>query len=80
RAGIFVKNGTTGALELADTGIRIDANDEDVAFTARAFEITDVADVKRIEAAVGKNDPLTALLMLRYFAAKPFALDDFGCS
>lgn len=38
-----------------------------------------MANVKRIEAAVGKNDLLATLPMVRQFVAEPFALDDFGC-
>ena len=65
RAGVFIKNGTTGAFQRTDAGVCVDADDEDVAFAARAFEITNMADVKRIETTVGKNDALRAFLVLR---------------
>jgi hypothetical protein len=64
-AGIFVENRAAGAFEGADAGVGIDANDEDVAFTASAFEIADVANVKGVKATVCENDALSALLVLR---------------
>ena len=36
-----------------------------LAFAAGAFEITDVADVQHIKAAVGENDASSVLLVLR---------------
>ena len=62
---IFIKDGTAGAFQRANAQIRVHSHDENVPFVAGAFEIADVADVKRIEAAVGKNNALTMLFMLR---------------
>ena len=61
-AGLFVENGTAGAFERADAGIGIDGDDEDVAFGFCAGEVAGVADVERIEDAVGEDDALAALL------------------
>ncbi len=41
---------------MADAGIAVHGDDQDVAFAAGAFEIADVADVQRVEAAVGEDD------------------------
>lgn len=79
RASVFIENGTAGAFQRAYARICVDTDDENVALAAGAFEIADVADVKRIEAAVGKNDLISTFFMLRQFVAKRLALDDFGC-
>src|SRR5579859_2341207 len=79
-ASLFREDGTARTFQSAYARIRVDADDEDVAFAARAFQKTDVADVKRIETTVGKNDALTALLMLRQFISKALAGNDLGCS
>src|SRR5208282_5069956 len=65
RAGVFITNGAAGAFQRTDAGVRIDADDEEVAFAARGFEITDVSHVERIKTAVGKNDALAVPFMLR---------------
>jgi hypothetical protein len=65
RAGVFIKNGAAGAFQRADARVRVNSDDEEVAFAARAFEITDVPHVERIKTTVGKNDALAVLFMLR---------------
>jgi hypothetical protein len=57
-AGVLVKNGTAGAFQYADARVSIDADNQEVAFAAGSFEITDVTDVKSIKTTVGKNDSL----------------------
>jgi hypothetical protein len=64
-AGVLIKNGAAGALQCADTRVSIDADNQEVAFAAGSFEITDVADVKSIKTAVGKNDSLAESPVLR---------------
>jgi len=61
-AGLFVENGTAGALERTNAGIGINGDDEEIAFGLRGAEIAGVADVERIEDAVGEDDALAALL------------------
>jgi len=60
-AGLFVENGTAGAFEKASTGIGVDGYDEDVAFGFRTGQIAGVADMERIEDAVGEDNVLAAL-------------------
>src|SRR6266481_244923 len=79
-ASIFVEDRTAGAFQSADDRVRVDADDENVTFAAGTFEITDMADVQCIKAAVGENDALSALFVLRQFAAEPFARNDLGFS
>jgi len=43
--------------ETAHGGIRVESYDEDVAETLRFFEIGDVANVKKVEAAIRENNP-----------------------
>jgi hypothetical protein len=65
RAGVFVKDGTTGPFEVADACVRINADHEDVALAASSFEIADVAYVERIKTAVSENDALSVFFVLR---------------
>jgi len=54
---------------MADTGIGIHAHDENVPFAPGTFEITDMTDVQRVEATVGKNDsPAVAFVFRKFFA------------
>jgi len=46
---------------VADAGIGIDGNDEEVAFGFGGGKITRVANVEGIENAVGEDDALAAL-------------------
>src|ERR1700730_7468665 len=48
----FLQDGTARPFQIADAGIGVDCDDEDVAFAAGAFEIAHVTHVKSIEAAV----------------------------
>src|SRR5690348_10341529 len=66
---ILIQNGTAGAFQGANRRIRVNADDQHIAFATRAFEIADVTNVKSIETAVGENDSLAALLVLRNFAS-----------
>src|SRR5271155_1260060 len=43
RAGVFIKNGAAEAFQRTDAGVRIDADDEEITFAARGFEITDMS-------------------------------------
>jgi len=61
-AGLFVEDGAARALERADAGIGIDGDDEEVAFGFGGGEIAGVADMERVEDAVGEDDALAALL------------------
>jgi hypothetical protein len=63
--GVLIKNGAAGAFQCADARVSIDADNQEVAFAAGSFEITDVADVKSIKTTIGKNDTLAAPLVLR---------------
>jgi len=47
---------SAGALVSTNRSVRIDSDDESIAFLARSGEIPDVAGVKQIEDAVGKDD------------------------
>ena len=66
-AGLFVEDGTAGAFQRASAGIGVDGDDEEIAFGFRAGQIASVTDVERIEAAVGEDDALAALLRGRQF-------------
>jgi len=69
RAGVLIEDGAAWPFEMADTGIRIHAHDENVPFAPGTFEITDMTDVQRVEATVGKNDsPAVAFVFRKFFA------------
>src|SRR5260370_34820606 len=51
RAGLLIEDRAAGSLECANAAIHIDADDENVAFGASAFQVAAVPDVKRVEAA-----------------------------
>jgi hypothetical protein len=78
RASLLIKNGATGAFQTTDTGIRVDANDENVTFLPGALEITNMAYVERIEATVGEDHALSAEFVLREVLAERIACNDFG--
>src|SRR6266849_7464072 len=65
RARVFIEHRPAGSLQAADAGIDVHANDQNIAFAASAFEITNMPDVKRIEAAVRQNDALATALVFR---------------
>jgi hypothetical protein len=60
--GLFIEDGAAGAFEPADAGIGIDGDDEEIAFSFGGGEIAGVADVERVEDAVGEHNALSALL------------------
>jgi hypothetical protein len=65
RTRILIENGTAGTFQRADARVRVDTDDEDIAFASRALQVPDVPYMKRIETAVGKNDALPPLLVFR---------------
>src|SRR6267378_2436566 len=68
RARVFIENRPAGPLQIAHAGIRVYANDQNIAFAARAFKIADVPYVERIEAAVREDDaPALALVFRELF-------------
>jgi hypothetical protein len=69
-AGVLIEDGAAWPFEMADTGIRIHAHDENVPFAPGAFKITNMTDVQRVEATVGKNDSLAATFEFRKFFAQ----------
>ena len=77
-AGVFVEDGAAGAFERADAGIGVDADDEEVSLFLCAGEITNVANVQGIEAAVGEDDGLPAIAFGGQALEKSFTGDDFG--
>ena len=54
----FADDGARWALEAADGGVGVEAEDELGAEAAAVFEQGDVADVEQVEAAVGEDDGL----------------------
>jgi len=77
-AGVFGKNRTAGTFEGADAGVAIHRYDKNVALAAGTFQITDVSDVQRVEAAVREDDSLTATLVSNEKLAETIVGDDFG--
>jgi hypothetical protein len=77
-AGGFRQDGAAGAFESADAGVAIHRDDEDVAFAASPFQIADVSDVQRIEAAIREDDSLTAAFVSGEKLAETIAGDNFG--
>ena len=79
-ARVFIEDGAARSLQAADAQVIIDANDENVAFPPRAFQIADVADVQSIEATVGKDNSFAATLVFCKFLLQRFAKNDFAAS
>ena len=52
--------------QLSHLSVRVDADDEQVAESARRFKVTDVPDVQDIEAAVGKDDACAMFARYRH--------------
>src|SRR6266581_388402 len=73
-----MEDGTAWPFQIADAGIAIHAYNEDVAFATGAFEISNVSDVQRIKAAVGKDDAPSVPLVFRELLAQNISSDDFG--
>src|SRR5579862_9692640 len=59
-ARVFIQDGTAGPFQRGNARIGVDADDEDLSLLLGAGEIANVADVERIEAAVGEDDGLPA--------------------
>src|SRR5712692_6685615 len=78
RARVFIENRPAGPLQVARAGISVHANDQNIAFAARAFEIADVPDVQRIEAAVREDDAPAMALVFREFLTEHISRHDFG--
>ena len=76
--GIFIEDGAAGAFQVANAGIGVDADDEDVAFAASAFEIANVSDVQSVETAVGEDYATAAAFELCEFISQDIACDNFG--
>src|SRR5207245_1762396 len=79
-ASIFIENRAACSLEVAYAGIGIHTDNEDVAYAASAFQITNVADVERIKTAVGEDDLLTLAPVFGDFRAQHVPSNDFGSS
>ena len=75
---MFLQNRTAGAFQRSDAGIGVDPDDEEISLLLRAGKITDVADMKGVETAVGEDDAGAATLGGSYQFAEFFAGDDFG--
>src|SRR5438876_11742788 len=60
---VFFKDGATRAFEIADAGIGIHTNDENVASAPGAFEIANVSNMKRIKTSVCTTDALAVALV-----------------
>jgi len=78
RARVFIENRPAGPFQIAHTGIGVHANDQNIAFAARAFEIANVPDVQRIEAAVREDDAPAMALVFLEFLAEYTLRHDFG--
>jgi hypothetical protein len=52
---------TGGPLQAADRGVGVDGDHKAISQRARGGEIADMTDVKKIETAVGEDDPLPLL-------------------
>lgn len=76
-AGLLVEDGAAGAFEGANAGIGVDGDNEEVAFGFCGGKIADVADVERIEDAVGEDDALATLPCCRQEGDQFFSRDDF---
>ncbi len=63
---------------MADAGVGVDANDEDIAFAARSFKVADVAGVQRVKTPVRENDAAAVASVIGEEFAKLFTPDDFG--
>jgi hypothetical protein len=61
-ARLLVEDGAAGPFQRANAGIRINGDDEEIAFGFCAGEIAGVADMKRIEDAIREHDAMAGLL------------------
>jgi hypothetical protein len=60
---VFVENRTARAFQISDAGVVIYPNHQNIALGSRGLKISHVANVQHIEAAVGKDHALSALLV-----------------
>src|SRR5260370_31055526 len=58
--------------------MQVAADGKNVALAASVCQVADGPEVERVEAAVRKNDPLAASLVIGEFCAKLIARDDLG--
>jgi len=77
-ACLLVKNWAAWPFQTTDARIRVDPNDENVTFAPGALEITNMADVERVEATVGEDHALSTEFVLRELLAERIACNDFG--
>jgi hypothetical protein len=63
---------------MADAGIAVHGNYQDVTFAACTFQVADVADVQSVEAAVRQDQLCARAPALLEKFAEAFARDNFG--
>src|SRR3974390_247938 len=76
-AGLLVENGPAGTFQARNTRIRVDGDDQDVAFALCPGEIADVADVQRVEATVRQYDGQLFRLVAGGCGDRGGSIDDF---
>lgn len=76
--GLFVEDRAPAAFQVTKAGVCVHSDDEDVSFTFGAFEVANVANVERVEAAVGEYNALSCFLCFAEQGAKFVAGSDFG--
>src|SRR5260370_21679469 len=77
-AGIFSEDGAARSFQIEDAGIGIYTDDKKVAFAPGTFEISNMSDVERIKADVGKNDVPSVPLVFSELLEQHVLRDDFG--
>ena len=71
------KDGTLGALQTPDGTIAVDPDDQNISEGLRLLQVTDMADVKEVETAVGKDNPFALFLQVVDDPLKLFSCLDF---
>jgi hypothetical protein len=56
----FVEDGTIRAFDCTDRAVTVDRHDKGISQLPGAFEISHMADMQNVEAAIGENDGLSA--------------------
>ena len=56
----FIEDGTIRAFDCADRTVTVDRHDKSIAQLTGAFEISHMANVQNVKAAIGENDGLAA--------------------
>ena len=79
RASCFGQNWAARALENPSAVIGIERDDKHVAFAARAFEITHMADVQHVKNAVRQDNALSQAAVFCEPVEQDFPRDDFFC-